>query len=290
MKKIEHLVFEGGGILGLAYSGAIEALEEQGILNQVKGTAGTSVGSYTAMALSLGYNAAEIKSMLSGMNFETFKDHEDILRIPLTYGLYKGKELHRWIQQTVAHKMGSENATFADLNAAGCKELKVYACDLNLKIAREFSYKETPDAIVSEAVRASMSIPFYFEAWQFSNSVPNNHIYVDGGTIYNYPIYAYPVESTLGFSFDVIGAPVNTGLKTDHLFKYIEVLFETMLSAQKVNFQNNPIEQERTVLINPHGISATDFALTDSQKETLHASGKSSTTQFIKTARTEGNL
>jgi len=59
-RTIENLVFNVGGVLGIAYAGAIEALEKQGILSQVKRTAGTSAGAVAAALISLGYSSKEI--------------------------------------------------------------------------------------------------------------------------------------------------------------------------------------------------------------------------------------
>lgn len=55
MRKIENLVFKGGGVLGIAYSGGVEALDEAGILKDIKSVAGTSAGSIMSAILSLGY-------------------------------------------------------------------------------------------------------------------------------------------------------------------------------------------------------------------------------------------
>ncbi|HAY88229.1 MAG TPA: patatin, partial [Bacteroidetes bacterium] len=59
-RNIENLVFKGGGVLGIAYAGAIEILENEGILTQVQRTAGTSAGAVAAALISLGYSSKEI--------------------------------------------------------------------------------------------------------------------------------------------------------------------------------------------------------------------------------------
>ena len=66
-----------------------------------------------------------------------------------------------------ATKTGSEKSTFIQLSAGGYKDLKVYATDLNKSTIQEFSNEKTPDVIVAEACRASMSIPLFFSAWKF---------------------------------------------------------------------------------------------------------------------------
>ena len=39
-----NLVFEGGGVKGIAYVGALEVLDQEGILKDIKRVAGTSAG------------------------------------------------------------------------------------------------------------------------------------------------------------------------------------------------------------------------------------------------------
>jgi NTE family protein len=39
-----NLVFEGGGVKGVAYGGVLEVLDQQGILDQIQNVAGTSAG------------------------------------------------------------------------------------------------------------------------------------------------------------------------------------------------------------------------------------------------------
>ena len=58
MRKIENLVFKGGGVLGIAYAGAIHALEDKGLLDNINSVAGTSAGSMVAIILCLRYNAS----------------------------------------------------------------------------------------------------------------------------------------------------------------------------------------------------------------------------------------
>ncbi|XP_062594046.1 uncharacterized protein LOC134255531 [Saccostrea cucullata] len=61
----KNLIFEGGGAKGIAYPGALKALEEVGILKKIKRFAGTSVGSITATMAALGYSSTEIREVMS---------------------------------------------------------------------------------------------------------------------------------------------------------------------------------------------------------------------------------
>ncbi|MCS5708924.1 patatin-like phospholipase family protein [Candidatus Berkiella cookevillensis] len=72
---IENIVFEGGGVKGIAYVGAIEAMERNGMLKDVKRVAGSSAGGITASLVALGYNAEELKNIfINEINFDELMD------------------------------------------------------------------------------------------------------------------------------------------------------------------------------------------------------------------------
>lgn len=50
-----NLVFEGGGVKGIAYVGAMEVLEEKGILKNITRVGGTSAGAINALLAGLNY-------------------------------------------------------------------------------------------------------------------------------------------------------------------------------------------------------------------------------------------
>jgi NTE family protein len=286
-----NLVFEGGGVKGLAYVGALEVLEQKGILPQIKAVAGTSAGSIVGALLALGYTPGDIHTIMNELDFTKFEDGWDPLRIPFSYGLYKGAFFLNWMEEQIEKAPGknlSKKASFADLQAAGGLDLHVFATDLNIKNVKEFSFATTPTVPVAEAVRASMSIPLFFKAWQFSNHNPDDHIYVDGGVAFNYPITTFDTPQnpenpqTLGFYLsNLSAAPAPNTLKFDELLTYVKVLFDTVLNTQNIDFEKEPSLKNRSVIINDLGISATDFKLTQAQKDALVAEGVKAATQFL---------
>lgn len=288
--QIENLVFKGGGVLGIAYAGAIEVLEEKQILQQVKRVAGTSAGAITAALVSLQYTSSEITQIVNATDFKSFEDGgliADSLHLFNKYGFYKGDVFLNWMQGHIKNKGFAINATFKDFNDKGCKDLHVFASDLNIQGLREFSFEKTPDVPVAEAVRASMSIPLFFQAWQFSNNNPDNHIYVDGGMLYNYPITIFDNSEqanpkTLGLFLTNLGTPPPpNNLQTGEFFSYVRNLLDSVLNAQVVNFEHDTEEKKRSIVIDNLGISATNFKLTDDQKTALYNSGKKYTTNYF---------
>lgn len=285
--NLKNLVFKGGGVLGIAYAGAIKVLEDRQLLQKIDKVAGTSAGAITAALLSLRCSADEIKKIVDGTDFKSFEDGWDPLRIPSKYGLYKGDAFLTWMKKQITGKNFNPSATFTDFRDGGCRELRVFATDLNTQDLKMFSFETTPNVVVAEAVRASMSIPLFFNAWQFPANNPDNHIYVDGGIVYNYPITTYdvgnvPNTETLGFHLDNInGAPVANNLQYDHLLQYVKNVFDTMLNAQVIDLDHDPIDMRRTVKIDNLGISATDFKLTEAQKLALYQSGIDCTMKYL---------
>jgi NTE family protein len=279
--KFTNLVFEGGGVKGIAYAGALQVLTDCGIMPQIKQVAGTSAGAITATMVALGYTAPEIKSIIMDMDFKQFEDGWDPLRLATEYGLYKGNSFLSWIQKMItarAHK--GPNTTFADLYNQNGIGLFVFATDLNIYDIKQFSHIDTPNIPICEAVRASMSIPMFFKAWKFSNNQPDNHIYVDGGVVLNYPLTVFDNPQnpdnpqTMGFYlYDRNGNKKPNTLSYDQPIAYCKALFETLLDSQDIDFENNENMEKRTVKIDDFGIAATDFDITQQQKEQLYKSG-----------------
>lgn len=290
MATIKNLAFKGGGVLGIAYAGAIKVLEDRQVLPNVEKVAGTSAGAITATLVSLGYNSGEIKDIVNGTSFKSFEDSKNIFRIFTKYGLYAGDATLAWLKQQITQKKDknlSENATFRDFHNAGCRDLYVFASDLNLRSLAEFSFRNTPDVVVAEAVRASMSIPLFFKAWRFTNNNPNDHIYVDGGMVFNFPINLFdqgdvPNPETMGFYLaNVKGVSKANDLGYNSIIQYVKVTFETILDAQSINFNNDPEQKNRSAVIDDLGISATNFDLTTDQEEALYQSGITCTNAFF---------
>ncbi len=284
----KNLVFEGGGVKGVAYAGALQTLESLGVLEKIERVAGTSAGAITSCLVSLRYTPAQITTTIKNMDLGSFDDKEGVLKKFHNYGIHPGKTFLEWIKKQIANSNHGfdENATFEDFQKAGCRDLRVFASDIYIHEVREFSFRKTPKVIVAEAVRASMSIPLYFNAWQFSNNNPDNHLYVDGGMVYNYPITAFdegsPNQETLGLRLeDVDKKRVVNDFGYGHWIKYVKNTFDTLLRAQNIEFNKNPNHSNRSIIIDDLGIGATDFDISDAEKDNLIANGEKATQTFL---------
>jgi NTE family protein len=190
-----NLVFEGGGVKGIAYVGAMQVLEEEGITAGIKRAGGTSAGAINATLFVLGFTNSEQREILRGLDFKNFMDDSwgvirDADRLLHKFGWYKGSFFHEWINGHIKEKLGDPNATFLDLKEAGRPDLYVYGTNLSTGFGEVFSHEHTPKIRIADAVRISMSIPLFFSAVRNAR----DDVYVDGGMLNNYPVKLFDRE------------------------------------------------------------------------------------------------
>ncbi len=98
------LVFEGGGLKGIALAGAYSVLEERGYRPQ--NVAGASAGAIVAALVAAGYTAAELRETIMEFDFNSLKDRawEDwlplfprIVSILRDSGVHEGEACLGWM-------------------------------------------------------------------------------------------------------------------------------------------------------------------------------------------------
>lgn len=191
----KNLVFEGGGVKGIAYVGAMQVLEEEGILPSIKRVGGTSAGAINATLFALGFTNVEQRNILKKLDFNNFMDDSwgvirDTDRLLNRFGWYKGDYFHEWISSHIKKKLGDPNVTFQDLKKDGKPDLYVYGTNLSTQFGEVFSCEHTPKIRIADAVRISMSIPLFFSVVRNARG----DVYVDGGVLNNYPIKLFDRE------------------------------------------------------------------------------------------------
>ena len=188
--QFRNLVFEGGGVRGIAYVGAMQVLYQRDMLKDILRVGGTSAGAINALIFALGYSIQEQRDILQSTDFRNFMDDSfgvirDVRRLAKSFGWYKGDFFAGWIGKLIKQRLGSEQATFKDLQAAKHPELHVIGTNLSTGYAETFSVERNPDMPLARAVRISMSIPLFFAAMR---NGARDDVYVDGGVMLNYPV------------------------------------------------------------------------------------------------------
>jgi NTE family protein len=311
---IKNLVFEGAGLRGIAYCGAIKELESRKLIAGIEKVGGTSAGAVTALCISLGYTSDEIAQLLYATNFKKFNDGRfffagGINRMKKYFGWYRGEKLYRWLEKIISDKTGNENITFEELYAKGYKDLYVTATVLNKQKLLILSRYNYPRMKVKDAVKVSMSIPLYFEAPFIDSSGklirrPINtqglDIMVDGGLTGNFPIHIFDSTfirnsrreytanmSTLGFRIDnerqiesdkkdreLVNMPVN------NLKEYTAAFYNMMI--ENLNRQSLSTDDwKRTVSISDAEIAPRIRKLSKAEITELITNGNIATKEYF---------
>lgn len=295
-----NLVFEGGGVRGIAYGGALNVLEQRGLLRHVERVGGTSVGSITALLVALGYTASEMTTILADLKIQQFNDGRWFFiggfhRMARHYGWYRGKRFEHWLETLIAHKTGNPNLTFAQLHQRKggiFKDLYVTGTDLTDQKMVVFSHEHTPDLPLKTAVRVSMSVPLYFGAVfmddQFNvvrkpRKGQTYHILVDGGLTANYPLGLFDVDGrpnpeTLGFKLErpeqIRQFSTGAGLApyTIHnVNEYVSAFYNYVIESL------NPAsasEKSRTIYISMEGVRPRVRRMQTDETQRLYESGE----------------
>jgi len=194
--QFRNLIFEGGGVKGIAYIGAMQILHNRGILPEIRRVGGTSAGAINALLFALAYTIPEQKEILQGTNFNKFMDDSwgvirDVRRLARDFGWHKGDFFDSWVGDLIYRRLGNRRATFRDLQKGNHPDLYVIGTNLSTGFAEVFSTERHPDMELATAVRISMSIPLFFAAVRHGS---RQDVYVDGGVQLNYPIKLFDRE------------------------------------------------------------------------------------------------
>ena len=310
MAQFENLVFEGGGIKGIAYAGAIGVLEAKGIMPGIRRVAGTSAGAITATLLALGAGGAQIQEILHATQFSAFEDASlglvrNTWRLVHRYGWYKGDAFSDWAKKQIAALGGDAELTFAALSARAkeapgrYRELYMIGTDLSAQDTLVYSADHTPNTPVWEALRVSMSLPLVFASMKSGKD-----ICVDGGLSWNYPLdlfdhprYKAGTEgeseapfyntATLGFRVDsraeIQAERSHFSLPradVDNLIDYLKALVGFAIDmANHAHLKD--ADWHRTVFIDSQGVSTTDFGIDEKKQQALIESGRRGTEDYL---------
>ncbi|SHJ39525.1 NTE family protein [Hymenobacter daecheongensis DSM 21074] len=245
-----NLVMEGGGIRGVAYGGALQELEQQGVLAGIRRVGGTSAGAIQAALLAVGYSAAEIIAIVNNMPVQRLNDGRLIFfgggtRLIRQYGWYRGDQFTRFMSELVARKTGSPNCTLGQLHELAAqgkaRDLYVTGTNLSRQQIQIFSYETHPDLRVADAVRISMSIPLYFRAVLLDGQghvvqQPAKgqavEVLVDGGLLANYPIDLFdkPSYRPEGAAAPTAINPETLGLRLD---RPEQIAYDTLATGRQ---------------------------------------------------------
>lgn len=287
------LVFEGGGVTGISYAGAVKALEEGNFT--VNRCAGTSAGSIISSLIIAGYNSKELVDILNSTDFNIFLKKTVLGKIcvvgkPLSMifdkGLYDSRIIETWLEGLLKKKGISK---FKDVTINGECRLKIIAADVTRRkmlILPDDLKDYGIDSLnfsIAKAVRMSCAIPFFFTPYILKYGGKTSFI-VDGGLLSSFPIWIFDIEGiprwpTLGIKIKDLDSYTSQG-KTD-IISYAKDIIDAPINESEENFIRYK-DYVRTIVIDYDGkIGATGFHKANNFISDLYSKGYKSTMSFI---------
>jgi NTE family protein len=306
------LVLEGGGVKGLGLVGAALTLSEVGYaFNRVAGaSAGAIVATLLAALKASNRPVSDLETILGTIKYEKFapsgfiqKARSDV-RLLLRQGLHDGNYLKEWLggqlDKLGITKFGQLKIDDADLPAERRYSLVVTVSDItrgkSVRLPwdyKEFYGLEADDQLLVDAVRASMSIPFFFEPVRVSahataQSPAGTCTWVDGGMLDNFPVDVFGRQDgepgrwpTVGVKLSAQGPPPLNASKG--ILDEAKACLSTLIDNAD-RFYVTPFDAQRTIFVDHGTVQTTDFAITPTLQAMLMTNGRAAAAVFVKEA------
>jgi NTE family protein len=314
-------VFEGGGVRGIAFLGALRCCDDIGI--RWRKLAGTSAGAITASLLAANLSMDQLEEAVGKLDYMRFLtkknsplilngDPSDDLQFPLQLmmslaaarqiGEYSSDPFRDWLAETL---LKANVKTFGDIEKRGDgRELKVVVSDITRAemlvlpddlnkintskdptFVQQLKLKSSQDFSIAEAVRLSMSIPLFFTPGRLGKSM-----IVDGGILSNFPLWIYdkqpgynsPLPRWFTFGFRFIDRNLEKNIKIEEPLSLLSATFNTMLNARD-RYHGREMDKGRIINIDVSvaNVTTTEFNLSAQKKNCLYRLGYQAAKEFF---------
>lgn len=192
-------VFQGGGCRAAALVGAYDEAIRRGV--QFTEVAGTSAGAIVAALVGAGASPEKLLGFIQKLDFRRFLMPPEITAKPALWkrvgasvcrageysdvifhqGLHSSSEIEKWMESCLRELLGPRQGPtpFSALEL----RTSVVATNIVNRRVQVWNQQLTPNDSVAAAVRASCSIPIFFQPVDFR--------YVDGGALSNLPTFIF---------------------------------------------------------------------------------------------------
>jgi NTE family protein len=317
--KRADLVLEGAGVKGIGLVGAVATLAEAGYrFPRVAGTsAGAVVGAFLVALQRAGEPLSRLEDIARSLDYRKLRDRGplgrfakplarvvDGLSLAFDGGVFEGDYLRSWVAGSLAD-LGVR--TFGDLRLDDPDSsltpeqryaLVVTASDVSRKrlVRLPWDYGlyglDPDEARVADAVRASASIPFFFEPVTLRARDEHGSTVVstllDGSVLSNVPIEMFDRTDGGPPRWPTFG--VRLSMRPEGRVLTHEVrgtvslalsLVETLLEACDAQHIDDRGVQARSIFVDASGVSPVDFGITDEQQEQLLGAGREAAVGFL---------
>lgn len=261
-------VFQGGGCRAAALVGAYDEAIRRGV--QFTEVSGTSAGAIIAALIGAGASPEKLKGFVQKLNFKSFLRPPDVTTRPsilrraaafplgeyanliFHQGLHSSSEIEVWMEGCLRELLGSRQGPtpFSALRLP----TSIIATDIVTRRVRVWNQQAAPNDSVAAAVRASCSIPIFFQ--------PVDNRYVDGGTLSNLPTFVFAdINGTKPLSNRVLAFILTADDETIEDWNtktFLTAIADTVVEGSQ-NLQLN-LHSDVHVIETPTGrVKATDF-------------------------------
>jgi NTE family protein len=319
------LVLEGGGVKGIGLVGAVLTLHEAGfVFPRVGGTsAGAIVAALVAAYQVKNVPLTQLETDMAELDYTQFMQKTwaekhlgligDAAALVGHQGLYASSYVEQWLTSKL-EPLGIR--TFADLKitADGGTALAPYqryrlvthTSDLTrgalVRLPWDLPYylldsKDQGDAAkqiaaidsypIVDAVRASMSIPFFFQPFEQTTAL-GACTWVDGGLLQNFPVTVFDRTDGQANRWPTFGIKLSSRPPLDTPDVPVRGDIREVVSIAHTaagEWNRYPLADEgvgaRTVFVDTMGIASTDFGLTNQQRDQLFANGQAAARAFL---------
>ena len=304
------LVLEGGGVKGVGLIGAVKEIAAAGF--RIRRVAGTSAGAIAAALIACNLAKektaddaiAKVEQQIATIEYSKFVEESgwrkvlgkvgDLEALEDNLGLYSGQYLVDWLggilNDVGITKFGQLRRD--DLGDEFPYTLVVHTADITNEMLVRLPYdyprydRDPDDQLIVDAVRASMSIPFFFEPVRFelaadsSGLGPRPITWVDGGLLSNFPMEVFNDRHrgvvldpwpSLGVKLADQQATVAEPT-TGPLSELLQIL-KTVLNNGNRYFIS-PEKARSTIFVDSAGVNATDFDIDAAKSNLLFENGR----------------
>jgi NTE family protein len=308
------LVLEGGGVKGIGLVGALAVLEEAGY--QFSKVAGTSAGAIVGALVAADMSTGEMREEMRTLRYDRFRDKGVLDRlgpvgrlasVVFEGGIYEGRYLIEWLEGQLAKK-GVDTFAQLVLEDPGTSlppdrrsRLVVMASDLSHGRLRRLPWDYQPcyrldgsTRKVSEAVRASMSIPFFYEPFYLQCGPPEGQskgervCLVDGGMLSNFPVNVFdrptgerPRWPTFGIKLSAKPTEEHPPVDISGPLGLTKGMIRTLTGFYDGMHLDDPGVCARTIFVDTTGVKATDFDIDRRTQDRLYENGQAAARKFL---------
>jgi len=306
------LVLDGGGVRGIALVGALSALEEAGF--EPARVAGTSAGAVVGALLAAGLRGPDLRVAMQELDYRRFEDPSPAHRVPFLgkslsllvgKGVYHGRYLSSWLGRLLADR---GVRTFGDLRVDDDQgtslppgrryRLVVTTVDVTrgtlVRLPWDYHrYGLDPDEqLVADAVRASASVPFFFEPVPLQDSTGHTSLLMDGGVVADFPVDIFDRTDGLAARWPTVGLKLSGGRRPEGRRPERRpiggplALGLALLSTMRNVYEQRSLDDERvtgrTMFIDTGAaVARADFAIGQAEQQALFLDGRAQASALL---------